>query len=234
MTDAALKKLMEPIDQRLATVEGMAEAVAEAIRLNAAYASERERKLHELRASKRPFSIKETAEAWRKTVEDVRYAADAGKIRVNRLSRLTFTVPFDEVVRAAPGLIRYHGIQHPDDDVFYLPWDSWSRFRSKPTADDSCVYFVQAATTRLIKIGIANNFQSRFCALQSMSPDKLQVMAILFGHYRQEERRLHKLFAKDRSHGEWFEPSKKLLKHIRGIQLRTDSPVLRSQWVLAA
>jgi hypothetical protein len=59
------------------------------------------------------------------------------------------------------------------------------------------------------------------------------VLAVVEGQYRDEEQALHKKFAKERSHGEWFHPSKRLMKHIRAIQLQTDSPVVRSQWEVA-
>lgn len=80
------------------------------------------------------------------------------------------------------------------------------------------IYFVQAARLRLVKIGLALNPVERVCELQVGSPDLLN----LLGSIRCEdqraaaayERELHRRFAEDRLHGEWFSPSEAIMEFI--------------------
>jgi hypothetical protein len=183
-------------------------------------------------ASKRPLWPKEVALVLNKTETNVREMARAGRFEVTWLSPRTFLAPYPGVWRAATGLQRYHGLMHPDDEVIELPSRPYER-PSGPRDFGGCVYYIRAVTTGFIKIGIAIDFRNRFRGLCSASPDKLVVLAVVEGQYRDEEQALHKKFAKERSHGEWFHPSKRLMKHIRAIQLQTDSPVVRSQWEVA-
>jgi len=73
------------------------------------------------------------------------------------------------------------------------------------------VYFVQAATTRLVKIGVARDPRKRTCDMQVGSPDKLTLVGVIASEDPHAlERKLHGQFRGDWSHGEWFEPSDEL------------------------
>lgn len=220
--DARMERFMDP--------DALAADIAEAARRMREMKPEADARFSAQLASKRPLSPREAARIWHKSVSEVTEEAKERRFDAIWLSKRTFRIPYPEVWRCATGLQRYHGIQHPDDVVIELP----SRLpeRSAAARTECCVYYVRGISTGMIKIGIALDFRSRLLGLRSSSPDRLVVLATSPGQYLDEERALHKQFAKERSHGEWFHPSKRLLKHIRAIQLQTDSPVLRSQWEL--
>lgn len=75
------------------------------------------------------------------------------------------------------------------------------------------IYFIQGATTRLIKIGVTTDLQMRLSALQATSPDRLTVLGCLPGSL-DDEGSLHARFARERLHGEWFKPSARLMRFI--------------------
>jgi hypothetical protein len=73
-------------------------------------------------------------------------------------------------------------------------------------------YFIQGASTGLIKIGkTAGSVKKRCDDLQVGSPDNLRVLKSV---KRDIERGLHKSFAYLRTHGEWFRPAPELLRFI--------------------
>jgi hypothetical protein len=76
------------------------------------------------------------------------------------------------------------------------------------------LYFIQAEHGGPIKIGRAACIETRMETLQVGSPYRL----VCIGHISyggSEEAALHRRFHALRLHGEWFEPSKKLLSYIR-------------------
>jgi len=95
------------------------------------------------------------------------------------------------------------------------PWDrSWSTTKVvegvRDIVDqmvaycgDEFVYFIQARSARLIKIGRSQDPYRRLAQLQLLSPVPLEVMATLPGG-AELERSLHGQFEFLRSHGEWF------------------------------
>lgn len=84
------------------------------------------------------------------------------------------------------------------------------------------VYFVQAVNGGLIKIGIAQDPQQRLAAMQAGCPIQLRIIALIGDSNWFDEQRLHRLFEADRRHGEWFEPSARLLDYI--FEHATDMP----------
>lgn len=65
-----------------------------------------------------------------------------------------------------------------------------------------------------VKIGFTGGSPySRLSALQTGSPCALTMLAMHKGSY-EEERRLHEKFAATRVHGEWFDMSEELFKHL--------------------
>ena len=79
----------------------------------------------------------------------------------------------------------------------------------------SNVYFIQAEQSLRIKIGIAENPEKRLKDLQVGSPEKLSLIGIVYGAGREEERRLHNVFHYAQTHGEWFEPTIRLVDWIQ-------------------
>lgn len=75
---------------------------------------------------------------------------------------------------------------------------------------DAHVYFIQAVTAGLIKIGIAGDVAARLRSLQSNTGDELRLLATQPGGQRREQE-LHTQFAAYRVRGEWFRPSAALL-----------------------
>jgi len=79
------------------------------------------------------------------------------------------------------------------------------------------VYFVKSETAGLIKIGITDDLENRFYALQMGSPVKLELLASVPG-YANEESGLHTRFQELRHHGEWFEATSELEAYIMSIK----------------
>jgi hypothetical protein len=65
------------------------------------------------------------------------------------------------------------------------------------------VYFITCRKTGMVKIGSAYDPFERLKQLQTGSPTKLKIEALLKGACKRE-REIHKLLAKHRVHGEWF------------------------------
>lgn len=78
------------------------------------------------------------------------------------------------------------------------------------------VYFIEASTSGLIKIGCAGDPQARLASLQTGSPEPLRLLATEAGG-QPGERVLHRRFAASRSHGEWFRPTADLMAHIEAV-----------------
>ena len=79
------------------------------------------------------------------------------------------------------------------------------------------VYFIQAEQTKLIKIGYTNNhssLQKRFNQLSTENADKLKLLATV---EKGVERAFHEEFGKERQHGEWFQPSERLVQFINSL-----------------
>lgn len=69
--------------------------------------------------------------------------------------------------------------------------------------DDGLVYFVEAASVGMIKIGYAVDVDQRFVRLQTGSPVPLKLLGTMTGG-RAREAELHAQLAAYRCHGEWF------------------------------
>ena len=78
------------------------------------------------------------------------------------------------------------------------------------------VYFIQGATTGLIKIGYAGAVAHRLFNLQCGSPDLLHLLAIERAP-QSREAELHLQFAPWRLHGEWFAPAETLIQYIAAL-----------------
>jgi hypothetical protein len=108
-------------------------------------------------------------------------------------------------------------------------YDHWERMRDmehhrefhRLETDYPVVYFVQLQNEpdSPIKIGTTtrNGLGGRLNNLQCGCPYKLKLLATLRGGVRTEQR-LHRTFAADRVHGEWFNPSLALRALIDGCR----------------
>lgn len=67
----------------------------------------------------------------------------------------------------------------------------------------SWVYFLRARDTGLVKIGKTTSPKKRITCLRTMSPVKLDVVALVRAH-DYHEAMIHKALAEYREHGEWF------------------------------
>lgn len=96
------------------------------------------------------------------------------------------------------------------------------------------LYFI-GADVGPIKIGCSHNPKARLKELQTSSPYKLRILAIL-EDAGFEEAAYHQWFAAHRLHGEWFEPHDALLTEIAEINRNqgTDFPPPKGRLVLAA
>lgn len=81
-----------------------------------------------------------------------------------------------------------------------------------PTVDGLvATYFIQAGDRGPIKIGKSTAPDRRLTDLQGACPYRLRLLCTLG---RDMEAELHRRFDNDRLHGEWFEPTNKLLAFI--------------------
>lgn len=79
------------------------------------------------------------------------------------------------------------------------------------------VYFVADRTQNAVKIGYSASPQARLSNLQTSTPSKLELLAVIEGDL-QTERHLHKRFADYRLTGEWFSLTPELATFIAGIK----------------
>ena len=78
------------------------------------------------------------------------------------------------------------------------------------------IYFIRSYN-QFIKIGRSTEPDSRCKSLQTGSPIKLKVKAVLPGDYK-TEKGLHEMFSHIRHNGEWFRYTDELKWFIRAIQ----------------
>lgn len=80
------------------------------------------------------------------------------------------------------------------------------------------IYYIQCETTRRVKIGWTMlTPPDRLMALKTGSPTKLRVLTAQPGRY-DIEFRVHAELSKSRLHGEWFEYSLAVQRHIERVQ----------------
>lgn len=98
---------------------------------------------------------------------------------------------------------------------------------------DVFVYFAQGESGGPIKIGISRDPVRRVAALSNGSPERLEILFVRPAN-EEIERRLHRMFAAGRLHGEWFaEDTPKLAEFIE-LQIRKDRWDMRHRELLAA
>jgi hypothetical protein len=90
------------------------------------------------------------------------------------------------------------------------------------------VYFVRAKVTGLIKIGVSGDALARLAELRRGCPDELELLAVqpcFEGGIL--ERQLHRQFAHLRVRGEWFKPTKTVMRAVAAAR------TWRNEWDVA-
>lgn len=78
------------------------------------------------------------------------------------------------------------------------------------------IYFIRSYN-EYVKIGTSIDPEDRICSLQTASPKKLRIQAVLEGSYK-TEKGLHDLFDKSRVKGEWFKYTEEIKWYIRAVK----------------
>jgi hypothetical protein len=84
---------------------------------------------------------------------------------------------------------------------------------------NKCVYFIRQKPSGPIKIGTTNDPENRLAALQTSTHIPLELLGVVRGG-KELESRFHSVFAASRLRGEWFEPSRTLLRFINQFAFR--------------
>ena len=85
------------------------------------------------------------------------------------------------------------------------------------------VYFIEAATLKLIKIGCATKPHSRLSMLQVGSPDQLRLIGVIAsGDVELLEQHIHHMHKEARVRGEWFRPVPALIEYINAYAYASD------------
>lgn len=86
----------------------------------------------------------------------------------------------------------------------------------EPTTKNEHVYFLLSKKSKTLKIGYSSHLSNRIKSLQSSSPDSLTLPKAIPGS-KQLEAELHKKFAANRLHGEWFSATPEVIEYIRSL-----------------
>jgi len=103
-------------------------------------------------------------------------------------------------------------------DPEWLPKIKPQQSKASPNIG-SVVYFIEAPTAQLIKIGTSWYVPGRINTLSTSSPIPLQLLGCIAGTFK-AERKLHERFAQLRSHGDWFHATDELLAFIKALLRR--------------
>jgi hypothetical protein len=83
------------------------------------------------------------------------------------------------------------------------------------------IYFIAAEGSNQIKIGFTDKDPlDRLATLQTGNPHKLTLVATVEGD-KQTEKELHQRFASDRTNGEWFNITPRLLIYVAHLHAET-------------
>jgi excisionase family DNA binding protein len=147
--------------------------------------------------------VREVAEGGRAL--PLKRVAELLDVPLKRLYRYTRngTIP---VLRLPGGLIRIR-----QSELSNLPLDD---LRGRP-APQRLVYFI-ATTNNRVKIGVSANPQKRLSALKTGATTALYLIGTIPGDH-DEERQLHRKFARYRVKGEWFDLAGELRIYLRDL-----------------
>lgn len=112
----------------------------------------------------------------------------------------------------------------PDDLLEPKPIARATRLKSPPPFIGDVVYFLEASSAHVIKIGWSRYVGGRIKNLRTGSPVPLRFLGCIAGGMNLE-RELHMKFAKYRKHGEWFRASVELRQFIDATLAEQGLPV---------
>jgi len=140
--------------------------------------------------------------------------AKYGKVYLEKVMARIFNVPFIETDALPVMCRRGKCLKSASKGSMYCLSHQSARKFSRPIDDGKVdIYFIRAATGGPIKIGYAKNLDARLATLQTGCPVRLEVIFSARCN-RIVERAMHDFFKEDRLHGEWFDPSEKLMAMI--------------------
>lgn len=94
----------------------------------------------------------------------------------------------------------------------------WETYETPPEralkSETSRVYFAYSPDAKKVKIGYSNSPESRIQSLQTGSPVPLKIIGTIAGG-QDVEKKLHEMFSRDHSHGEWFHMSEEIDRFIK-------------------
>jgi len=142
----------------------------------------------------------------------VRRLCKKGKLRHARIGRNTIVI--------APSWL----VGITEDDLKDPPLIAREPRKMVPPYIGYVVYFIEAPSACLIKIGTTLNVAGRLKALRGGSPVPLRFLGCIEGDSSQEQK-LHARFADYRKHGEWFQDVPKLRRFIARVLAARGLPV---------
>lgn len=171
----------------------------------------------------RPLTIEEVADVYARPVSFVTSWIESGRLPAMRLTPRTIRVAWKDVVEQYCGVPAVD-LAHPDTykeerernirerEALKTP-EGRAEFHARQVVRN-VVYFVEAKSVGLVKIGVADDPRARFRSLVTMSPVPLMLRALRPGD-RQTESETHRRFAEERSHGEWFKITSRIQREMR-------------------
>lgn len=93
---------------------------------------------------------------------------------------------------------------------------------SVPDFSSRGVYFIRQGSTGPIKIGWSKNIPRRIREIGCGWAEEGELLAVLPSLDERPEKLLHKLLARDRIRGEWFEPSCWVMAVVAGVRALND------------
>lgn len=91
-----------------------------------------------------------------------------------------------------------------------------------------CVYFIDTADGRFVKIGYSRNISTRFSDLKVSSPHPLTLRGWVYGG-RKLESALHTRFRYLRSNGEWFKRTAAFDEYVESLNLNEPAEIPTSE-----
>jgi len=178
----------------------------------------------------RPLTIAEVANVYSRPISFVHAQVKSGRLHSFGRGIVGARIPWSSVVGGYCGVPNVT-LEHPDDteaerrrrreeEARRL---EAARDQDRRSVDRDVVYFVEAASVSLVKIGVADDPRARFRSLVTMNAAPVRLVALMPGR-KSQERELHRRFATQRAHGEWFKLSKQLTVVISEMRERYGLP----------
>lgn len=114
-----------------------------------------------------------------------------------------------------------------DEGPIYVARVRGTKFK----AEQRLVYFAQAKTLGLVKIGVTNDATLRFASLQTACPDELEFLGVIRSAEAERlEGLIHYEYRHSRVRGEWFEPTSRLMAFIQRNAISIEDDRQRQMW----